>query len=318
MSVFRVDKTKDYTVMANHHLRNQALSLKAKGLLSLMLSLPENWDYTTKGLSLICKDGVDSICSTIKELEAAGYIRRRRLRDAKGLLTKVEYIITEEPYFPAESPKRENPVLDNPVLDSPVQEEPVQAKPEQEKPAQSNTNQSNTKESNTYGSNTDPILSVGCKPTVLRSLGQNRSDKIAINTEAYRELIMENIDYDVLQHDMPEAQEQLEEILNLMVDIVTTARTSVRVAGADYPAEVVRSRLLKLNGDHIRYVFDCLKENTTKIRNIRQYLLAALYNAPTTISSYYSARYQHDSRDFGPHKKQPWVMPSYPNGMPYL
>ena len=81
MAVFRIDKTRDYTVMANHHLRNKALSLKAKGLLSLMLSLPDDWDYTTKGLAMICKDGVDSICSTVRELESAGYIQRRRIRD---------------------------------------------------------------------------------------------------------------------------------------------------------------------------------------------------------------------------------------------
>lgn len=74
MAVFRIEKTRDYTVMANHHLRNTALSLKAKGLLSLMLSLPEDWDYTTKGLARICRDGVDSICATVRELEDAGYI----------------------------------------------------------------------------------------------------------------------------------------------------------------------------------------------------------------------------------------------------
>ena len=72
MAVFRIEKTRDYTVMANHHLRNTALSLKAKGLLSLMLSLPEDWDYTTKGLARICRDGVDSICATVRELEDAG------------------------------------------------------------------------------------------------------------------------------------------------------------------------------------------------------------------------------------------------------
>ena len=75
MAVFRIDKTRDYTVMANFHLRDISLSLKAKGLLSLMLSLPENWDYTTKGLARICKDGVDSICATVKELEKAGYVQ---------------------------------------------------------------------------------------------------------------------------------------------------------------------------------------------------------------------------------------------------
>ena len=93
MAVFRVEKTRDYTVMANHHLRNTELSLKAKGLLSLMLSLPEDWDYTTKGLSFICKDGIDSINKTIKELEENGYLIRRRLRNEKGQLTTTEYTI---------------------------------------------------------------------------------------------------------------------------------------------------------------------------------------------------------------------------------
>ena len=77
MAVFRIEKTRDYTVMSNYHLRDRSLSLKAKGLLSLMLSLPEDWDYTTKGLAKICKDGVDSICSTVNELEEHGYNIRR-------------------------------------------------------------------------------------------------------------------------------------------------------------------------------------------------------------------------------------------------
>jgi hypothetical protein len=97
LAVFRVEKTKDYTVMANHHLRNTLLSLKAKGLLSLMLSLPENWDYTTKGLSCICKDGIDSINATVKELEEQGYVVRRRIRNEKGQLTSIEYTILEQP-----------------------------------------------------------------------------------------------------------------------------------------------------------------------------------------------------------------------------
>ena len=94
--------------MANHHLRNRSLSLKAKGLLSLMLSLPENWDYTTKGLSYICKEGLDSICTTIKELEKAGYVKRSRVRNEQGQLTEMEYTIYEKP----ELPKRGNPDLD--------------------------------------------------------------------------------------------------------------------------------------------------------------------------------------------------------------
>lgn len=159
MAVFRIDKTKNYTVMANYHLRDISLSLKAKGLLSLMLSLPEGWDYTTKGLACICKDGVDSICSTVKELENAGYVQRRRLRDELGHLTEIEYTILEKPVRPVsteyppkagKAPKRENPVLGNPVLDIPEQVSPEQEESEQEKPAQLNIQESITDEFRAY------------------------------------------------------------------------------------------------------------------------------------------------------------------------
>lgn len=100
MAVFRIEKTRDYTVMSNHHLRNAELSLKSKGLLSMMLSLPEDWNYTTRGLAKICKEGTDSIGSALKELEQAGYIVRNRLRDSKGKIVDVEYVIYETPHPP--------------------------------------------------------------------------------------------------------------------------------------------------------------------------------------------------------------------------
>ena len=107
--------------------------------------------------------------------------------------------------------------------------------------------------------------------------------------ERYRDLILENIDYDVLASDPHVDREQLDEIVELVQETVCSTRSRIRVAGNDYPAEVVRSKLLKLNSEHIRFVMDCLKQNTTRIRNIRQYLLTALFNAPSTMSSYYAA-----------------------------
>ena len=136
MAVFRIEKTRDYTVMSNHHLRNTDLSLKAKGLLSLMLSLPEEWDYTTKGLARICKDGVDSICAGVRELEDHGYVVRERVRNANGQLGAIEYTILEQPRPP--EPKREKPERANPVQANPILDNPVLGKPEQEKPAQLN------------------------------------------------------------------------------------------------------------------------------------------------------------------------------------
>ena len=107
-------------------------------------------------------------------------------------------------------------------------------------------------------------------------------------------MILENIDYDVLANDPHVDREQLAEIAQLVQETVCNTRNRIRVAGNDYPAEVVRSKLLKLNSEHIRFVMDCLKQNTTRIQNIRQYLLATLFNAPSTMNSYYTALVAHD------------------------
>ena len=181
MAVFRIEKTRDYTVMSNHHLRDKSLSLKAKGLLSLMLSLPEEWDYTTKGLARICKDGVDSICAGVRELEEHGYVIRQRVRNANGQLGAIEYTILEQPRPPGQlgaieytileqprppEPKPGKPERENPVLDNPEQASPVLGEPEQENPAQLNTKESSKDKSkkdlsSTEGSNPrkDQILS---------------------------------------------------------------------------------------------------------------------------------------------------------------
>ena len=290
MAVFRIEKTRDYTVMANHHLRNTKLSLKAKGLLSLMLSLPEDWDYTTKGLAKICKDGVDSICSTVNELEEHGYVIRERIRNAKGQLTDIQYTILEQPKPPQPGqgkPKQENPVLDSPVLGTPKQEEP-----EQGNPAQLNTKKSSNQGLNTDLSNTEvsnPIQSNPPTPAGVR-MGTDRMGA----RECYREVILDNIEYSYLVQDSHIDREQLDEIVDLIVDTVCSARKVIRIAGDDYPAEVVKSRFMKLDSSHVQYVMDCMKDNTTYVRNIKKYLLAALYNAPTTINSYYSSLVQHD------------------------
>ena len=129
MAVFRVEKNKGYTVMSKHHLRNKALSLKAKGLLSQMLSLPEDWDYTLKGLSLINRESIDAIRTAVWELEKAGYIKREQGRDAKGKMSDMVYTIYEQPEL--DKPVLENPVLENPTSDNPTSENPVSGNPTQ-------------------------------------------------------------------------------------------------------------------------------------------------------------------------------------------
>ena len=150
MAVFRIERTRDYTVMSNHHLRNGKLSLKAKGLLSMMLSLPEDWNYTTRGLAAICKEGVDAIGGALRELEAAGYIVRHQLRDKQGRISDTEYVIYEQP-----QPK--NPDTPQPDTASPDTGNPDMEKPDTEKPAELNIEKSNTQKSITHGSSTDSI-----------------------------------------------------------------------------------------------------------------------------------------------------------------
>ena len=283
MAVFRIDKTKDYTVMANHHLRNKELSLKAKGLLSLMLSLPDDWDYTTKGLAMICKDGVDSICSTVRELESAGYIQRRRVRDDHGRLGVIEYTILEHPVKAEPSPKRENPVLENPVLEKPEQEKPEQAEPEQEKPvALLNTKKSNTKKQKTDLSNTHSVLPSGApaadRPTDGREL---------------RAEIQEQIEYGYFV--TPSNRAQVDELVEIMVEVAMNRSKTVKIGrDAEYPTSYVQERFQKLNREHIEKVLDGIAENTTRVYNTRAYLLAALFNVVSTIDNHYAMLVNHD------------------------
>lgn len=282
MAVCRVEKNKNYTTMSNFHLRDKNLSNKSRGLLSTMLSLPENWDYTTRGLAAICKDGVDGITAQLKELEQRGYLVRHRIRDSNGRITDMEYVIYEEPQ--PVSPDTEKPDMVIPDMDEPCLGTP----------AQRNIDKRITKESNTELSSIHSIPSDEFRPSVLAALDTKRKEAEYKDIERYRYLIMENIEYEILLENNPYDREMLEEILELLVDTVCATKKYIRVAGSDYPAEVVRSRLLKLNAHHIEFVISCFKENTTKVRNVKQYLLTSLYNAPVTIDSYYTALVHHD------------------------
>ena len=282
MAVFRIERTRDYTVMSNHHLRNANLSLKAKGLLYMMLSLPEDWNYTTRGLAKICKEGVDAIGAALRELEGAGYIVRHQRRDKSGRITDTEYVIYEQP----------QPDMSQPDTASPDTENPDMVKPDTEKPAELNIEKSNTKKSNTYGSSTD---SIPFRETAARPPERKGRDAMSLTEmESYRDLILENIEYDHLCREFTTYREDLDEIVELMVETVCARRKTTRIAGSDFPHEVVRSRFLKLDCSHIEFVMECLRNNTTEIRNMKQYLLAVLFNAPTTISNHYTAQVNHD------------------------
>ena len=282
MAVFRVEKTKDFTVMSNHHLRNKSLSLKAKGLLTLMLSLPEEWDYTTRGLAAICKENRETISKVVNELVNARYITREQERGAGGKMGKSIYTIYENPH--------ENQCSNDiePWTEKPTTVKPTTVKPSTEKPLpvnspQLNTNISNIKKSNTECSNY--LSNQSLKPA-----------KPAIDMdmiERYREIIHENIEYDVSILNEPKDKEYIDEIVEVMLECVT-AEGVVKIGGQEYSSEVVKSRMLKIDSSHIDYILFALSKNTAKVRNIRAYLRTTIFNAPTTLNSFYRAEVNHD------------------------
>ncbi|EJU24258.1 DNA-binding helix-turn-helix protein [Peptoanaerobacter stomatis] len=298
MAVFRVEKNKGYTVMSNHHLRNKELTLKAKGLLSQMLSLPENWDYTLAGLSHINKESIDAIRTAIWELEKAGYIERSQGRDEKGKMTAITYTIYEQPISPVlDQPVLENPTSDKPVLDFPTTDNPTSENPMQLNKDIQTTNLSKKEEINKDGLNTDsiPILSPDPSPLceqepLPEKKGTDEKDAYKI----YEEIIKDNIEYEHLINAKRLDRDRIDEILDLILETICSKRKRILIAGDEYPAELVKAKFMKLDSSHIEFVLDCMQENTTKVRNIKQYLKAVLFNAPSTIGNYYTALVNHD------------------------
>ena len=279
MAVYRVNKNRGYTVMANFHLRDKSLSLKAVGLLSKMLSFNDGWKFSTKGLSAICKEGPDAILSALRELEKHGYLVRHRQRDGKGRMSSTIFEIYEEPQESTPergNPHRENPDVDNPDVDNPCGD----------KSAQISTDQVITQERKTLSKNNQSI----------NLDGMDRMDE----RNRYEEIIRQNLDYDILCQDPKFDNDRFQEMIDIMLDAVCSTAPTIRINGEDMPQQVVKSRFLKLNSSHIEYVFEVMNKNPADIRNIKAYLLTALYNASLTIDNYYSALVNHDfyGRDY--------------------
>ncbi len=300
MAVYRVERTHDYTVMSNYHLKDTALSLKAKGLLSMFLSFPDDWNYNTRGLAAICKEGVDAIGSTIKELEKLGYIVRRQLRGANGRIMDTEYIIYEKPQPPEPSmPDVDEPDVPPPDTASPHTEnpdvaDPDMAAPHTENPAQLNINQSITQKSNTQRSNTHsfppsppPAPQPSTRPVEgMKEIFEKRDD------------IREQIDYDLIATASNRAQ--LDEFVEIMLEVALTRTPTMKIGrDAEYPTAFVQQRFDQITSTHIEKVLDGIRENTTRVRNTRAYLLAALFNAPSTMDNHYTMQVNHDLNNGG-------------------
>ena len=243
MSVFRVEKTNDYTVMCNHHLKNRAMSLKAKGLLSLMLSLPDDWDYTLKGLAHISLESIDAIRKAIGELENEGYITRSRERDEQGKLRGTEYIIREQPIS-------EKPTLENPTLDNPILEKPTLGKPTLENPTQLNKNKLNKN-----------------KPSTYEEITQSNQSK---ETEELTEILT--------RCELEDFEEKTAQMLESAVRVLYY-KQHIKLSGAVLPQTEIRNLLRRVNRDTLIDTVEVLRHNENEVQNPQGYLYSVILNA---------------------------------------
>lgn len=243
MSVFRVEKTNDYTVMCNHHLKNRALSLKAKGLLSLMLSLPDDWDYTLKGLAHISLESIDAIRKAIGELENEGYITRSRERDEQGKLRGTEYIIREKPIS-------EKPMLENPTLDNPILEKPTLGKPTLENPTQLNNNKLNKN-----------------KPSTYEEITQSNQSK---ETDELAEILT--------RCELEDFEEKTAQMLESAVRVLYY-KQHIKLSGAVLPQTEIRNLLRRVNRDTLIDAVEVLRNNEDTVQNPQGYLYSVILNS---------------------------------------
>lgn len=265
MSTFRVNKNVNYTVMSNYHLQDKKLSLKAKGLLSYMLSLPDDWDYSLKGLTTGCRDGIDSVRSTVRELEACGYLRRSKVRDARGRIIDYNYEVFE---LPQRGPAEDVPV---PAPDSPSSGNPISGFPTLENPTQQNTNKQNTKRQSTNLSG--------------QTAETEDFDQMATRVRAE---FREKLEIDTLAKRY--APEMLQELLDNIVEMYCCPLKTQYIGKQAQSTKAIRLRLDKLTSQHVEYIFDVMANTTQPIRNIMAYLRTTILNAPTTMEHYYQAQ----------------------------
>lgn len=329
-TVFRVQKNANYTVMSNIHLKDRRLSYRAKGLLSVMLSLPPEWDYTLTGLAVIAADGVDSVRSAVRELEKYGYLMRSQSRDERGRMSVNEYAVYENsadnPNYNQSSGKAvdESPVensgnrfvsanspsLENPATDGKSVETHNFLPNSSLSKSSSDDPSTGTPTTDTYNIlNTNLLSTHQSNHSIIRASRDDEDmmdfpkENISADVERkfYRALICERIDYAYFaaNKDNPKLEINLakvDELVSIMVDVVCSKKNTIRVNGSELPRKNVKQRYLELDSSHIEYVLDALEHTTGEIKNIRAYLITALYNAPTTIDSYYDALVKHDMR----------------------
>lgn len=287
MAVIKVNKTKNYTVMSNRHFKERKMSLKAKGLLSMMLSLPADWDYSINGLTAICKENETTVKSTLNELKEFGYLVVTKKMPNETTTGRFEYI-----YDIYEQPQKKQGAKKQDTEKQGIEKQGVEKQP-LEFQAVENSPQLNTNISNTKELNTDYKIHQSINPKEIEET--EKAPATLKDYERYDRLIKTNIGYDVLLNEIE--QSQLDEIVSIMIEICCSNAKTIRVGKENKHSEVVRSQFLKLNSFHIRYVINRMQETPTKIKNVKSYIVTCLYNAPITMENYYTALVNADMHE---------------------
>lgn len=271
-------------------LQDDNLSLKAKGLYGLIQSYITIPKFTLYKSKLIegSTDGLRAFNSAWDELKEHGYLKQYRIREEKGW--RYEYDLLDEPDL--DTPATINVGLNGEIIEKPIKEHKSS---ESTKDETKNTNTHSDKPKTSH--NNHPTSNNNSNHHINNNKNnseENNEKQMLSERSFYRELILENIDYEWLSQEYNLEHKELNELVELMVDTVCTKKKVLRIAGDDLPAEAVKSRFLKLDSEHIIYVLTSLKKNTTRIRNIKQYLLTTLYNSSFTIENYYLSQVNHD------------------------
>lgn len=293
MKKYITKKEKGFVQIPNSILSNPNISLKAKTVLAIMLSLPDNWDFSIEGISGKCKESKDCIAKAINELIDAGYVIRTKTRGADGRITKWEYEVFEEPCKTIEQ-SNEEPCGELPDTALSHQEIPEEDYPEQDFPELDNP-PAETKD--TYNTiinkkENNNIIFSNIKSNPIQS---KHKISFSMSEIELKELeVKDNIEYDILLQKFPTKHAMIDEIVNLMVEVLCSKRETITIASDTHPIEQVKERFESIDSGHIEYILECLDKTTTDIRNIKQYLLSVIFNAPQTMDNYYTAVVKYD------------------------
>lgn len=329
-TIFRVERTGNFTVMSNMHLKDRRLSFKSKGLLSVIFSLPPDWKYTLTGFAKIAADGVESVKSTVKELEKYGYVSRRQTRDERGRMSVNEYLVYENPqenpdYVPDEdfadafvggASVEENIVeaveksVENPKNSSSEKakstvfsSKPSAGKPLSENPSAVNHGAVSINKLNKNLFITEKSINSFTSAQARKRTGMNEgiSEKQHIcSLDEWRrcyDVISGNIEYDTFYAKDIGVREQVDEFIKIMTDVVCSNSPTVRVNGEAMSRELVSARFMDFTSEDIDCVLDSLKNKSSATANTRNYLITVLYNAYATKANKYSIMAYNDIRE---------------------